>query len=234
MLRLYLDESGDRDDPGLQRVSVGGVLGPIDAWAEFEAKWTSVLHEFRVSELHMTDLVSKRGEFAGWTDARCDEFLGRVLESLERAESVLVPVGRVSPVLFYREAKMLSDSDRWSSQQRHLAVLLGEDPIVTCFRDVVCVADDEIAVRWGENEKAKVVFDKPPKGKRRALKNAYTFVTQLRPALVGDLDFRCSKETLPLQLADFVAYEVAKHVVDPEWKPETYRRLRKLASDLPA
>jgi hypothetical protein len=55
--RGTFDDSGDEDDPYHTCASLGGYVGPVDAWNDFETEWQSVLDEFDISYLHMKEFL---------------------------------------------------------------------------------------------------------------------------------------------------------------------------------
>lgn len=71
MFTAYFDAAGKWNRPGV--LAVAGFVSDVRKWAKFESAWEAILSRESVSQFHMTDFVSSRGEFASWrgqTDRR--------------------------------------------------------------------------------------------------------------------------------------------------------------------
>ena len=64
----YLDCSGDAKDPSCRVLGVCGFIAHESQWAHFEREWAAVLREFGVSALHMKEFAHgvKGSEFETW------------------------------------------------------------------------------------------------------------------------------------------------------------------------
>jgi hypothetical protein len=58
------DDSGDQDDPQHNCASLGGYIGPAEAWECFEIEWKDVLDTFNVPYLHMREFKDPTGHYA--------------------------------------------------------------------------------------------------------------------------------------------------------------------------
>lgn len=75
LLCVYYDGSTDSQR---KVITLCGVAATQSIWNEFEMKWKAVLAQHRIRELHMTDLMALRKEFAkdrGWDDNKRIELL---------------------------------------------------------------------------------------------------------------------------------------------------------------
>ncbi len=85
-MKAYYDGSGSSSDPSTPRVTLAGYAGNPEAWERFEAKWPAVLRgnseRPTCRYLHMTELTTRRDEFAGWTDGQCSALLKDVYRCL--------------------------------------------------------------------------------------------------------------------------------------------------------
>jgi hypothetical protein len=68
MLRGYWDDSGKEDDPQNQEhcCVLAGYAGPLAAWAPFEARWQGTLDKHKVPYLHMKEINGFTGPFTKW------------------------------------------------------------------------------------------------------------------------------------------------------------------------
>ncbi len=63
MFTAYFDASGDSSSVALV---VAGCVSNYKKWERFEEGWKAILRREGVSEFHMTDFASSRGEFKTW------------------------------------------------------------------------------------------------------------------------------------------------------------------------
>jgi hypothetical protein len=63
MLTAYFDASGKDRLPVL---TVAGFISHVKKWDRFEGEWRRILTRYGVSEMHMTDFASSRGQFCAW------------------------------------------------------------------------------------------------------------------------------------------------------------------------
>lgn len=75
----YLDSAGTELD---KKVIVAvGVVATAQKWAAFDRRWTEVLDEFGVADLHMKEFAHFKGAFQSWRgdEERRKAFLGRLI-----------------------------------------------------------------------------------------------------------------------------------------------------------
>jgi hypothetical protein len=96
VLKAYLDDSGDETDTAQHKaIALAGYIAPVSGWEVFEPQWKQVLDREGVSELHMTDFANFRGEFASWkgNEPRRQAFLGDLCQVI--GEAGLYGIGAV-------------------------------------------------------------------------------------------------------------------------------------------
>jgi hypothetical protein len=109
VLRTYLDASSA---DGI--AVVGGYVSSIDQWDRLEPDWNRILEEEGVLEikgfrhLHMKDLVAGQRGFEGWTEARRKSLLSR-LGTLINVRTLL-PIARGVSTRAYQEAEAVLGS----------------------------------------------------------------------------------------------------------------------------
>ena|GEM_PF-1084239 len=93
----YFDASGTKKEHPV--LTVAGFVARVKKWNRFDAEWSAILAEEKVTSMHMTDFASSQGEFVSWkgqTDRR-REFISRLSKCIHKntnkgfASSVLLP-----------------------------------------------------------------------------------------------------------------------------------------------
>src|SRR5215208_1212366 len=77
--RAYYDNSGDEQDGGQKCLSVGGYLGTIDTWKEFDDEWSKILDKFGVEYLHMKEFRKPNGIYSSFSDDDKREFFSGLI-----------------------------------------------------------------------------------------------------------------------------------------------------------
>jgi hypothetical protein len=96
MLRAYFDDSGTHD--GSLVTVMGGLIGTIDQWKDFEDRWAAKLAAPAPGRpplrmFHLSHCAAKEGEFRTYTQAECD-FVTREFRQII-AQSQLVSTASV-------------------------------------------------------------------------------------------------------------------------------------------
>jgi hypothetical protein len=66
IITTHLDESGTHDDSPL--VIMGGIVGRLGQWADFDKKWNRLLKKNGLTYFHSKRLRACSGEFENWSD----------------------------------------------------------------------------------------------------------------------------------------------------------------------
>ena len=200
MLRAYCDASGKSDNPNDVMVTIGGVVSSLEQWEQFEPEWSAMLDSFDITELHMKYLAHCRGEYEGWDESKRRSFLGHAVEIMDRHWEGYM--GATMPIEVFD-----------SLEAAHKEKLV--DPYFPCFfaniSGLMTCAD-----HLGPEEKVEMTVEGEPgfMGKatefweRARNEGPPGFRERLGTLTVG----ASSREVLPLQVADLVAYEVNKHL----------------------
>jgi hypothetical protein len=204
----YLDESGKQDDPQHKCISFGGYLGPVDDWPQFEAGWRAALDAFGVPYFHMREFNKERGVYAHLSKDQKAEFLKR-----------LVSVIAASRFKAYGAVVRLTDLDRFNAAHG----LKLDAYSVAVYSTLLEISLDLPGIPmklWVDH------FDRSASKLRQAeehilsdvyypqsVENYRTFLTLA--ALPKTQTFR---EVLPVQAADFAAWELRKlHYQNSGW-----------------
>ncbi len=199
MLRAYFDRS--ELTPGV--VAVGGFLYNSDGWVRFEKNWNEVLSSEGVKCFHMTDLETRQDEFGrGWEDPkRRKVFLRRLIGV----------IGSIKP-LAVSSGMLTTDYEALSESQKRR---IGSHPYVWCAIDAVTEA-----MKWVRDHSNSVapiacVLDIGDKGKGEVLDTLTAAKQQNRDfdKYLNSVSFEKKTNMVPLQAADFFAYETAKQLL---------------------
>lgn len=208
----YFDDSKSGD--GI--VVVAGYVGHLDTWDEiFAPAWQKVLDSapHKLSEFKTSDCRQGFGEFKPpWTRPERDDLTKKVVGVITDVCPQETVIGMANAVIV-----PTSDDAEWRKAAEDFAFEM-------CMRLTILDAL-EIAGRFlGVEGEVQLVFDNQPGFVERTFRHFEGVVTTLGPKLacrVGFPLFRDSKELLPLQAADLIAYETYKEIKS---RAETPRR----------
>jgi hypothetical protein len=204
LMTTYLDESGHSKDPACDFVGMSGMIAGVDKWKVFESDWAGMLRDFDIPFVHRSELAHSMGPFKGWDEIKRRKLVGQAVEIIGATEGL--PFGcSVDVKAFHRldpEAQIgLRDPYIMSLQMcLHGAVVhaMFEPP-----EDKVTVILDS-SVDWAG--------DLPKLMKMMAETHGFG------PRL-GAYGFGQWRDLLPLQAADFVAYEATHYLENQVKRP---------------
>jgi hypothetical protein len=199
MFIVYCDDSGTSPD---QRTAVAaGYLASAGQWDKFNPRWNSLLASYGVSRLHRVDLEARKKEFKDWDPDRQREFL-RKAHAVVR-DNTYIALGSGVIKTDYEEVM-----PQW---------------VKDLFGGVYgwCVNECLVHVaKWCEKLRKPYdgqinwVFERGTAGSGQVVKMLENLSEDPAwgPRLrLGAWSFE-GKDTLPLQAADMVAYEVFKQI----------------------
>lgn len=200
MFTPYFDCS--RSGQGGGSVVVGGWLSTGEAWLKFEQEWRAVLSEFEAPYFHMKEFAHSRGAFEnGWKDER--EKRKRFMESLVKVINVNVIAGFGCLM----NCSDFQEVDREYRVREHFGneyAILGR----------ICAAHVKawLGSHRYEMPTEYVFEDGDPRGKLTWLMESDGFPAPIfkpsRDRIASDGSI--VPGLIPLQAADFVAYETRK------------------------
>lgn len=195
MLRAYFDRS---EVPKYGAVTVAGWLTTGERWGLFEQRWREILHEFGVSQLHMTDYEGGHEEFRGWLPAKKAQFMQRLVGVLRVADPLGVSVGL-----------MKADFDAVLTQDQQRVVpafaVCAVNAIGRMMRWVKDQGSDqpiEFVLEAGDEGTGKILD-----GIAKARKKSAEFDSRIL-----SVDREKKGNVWGLEAADFLAYEAAKQL----------------------
>ncbi len=203
MLTAYLDETGHSKDNLQKFVGMGGLIATAKNWEIFEKKWKKSLRKYDVSFLHMKDFAHSRKEFAKWKGDKTirSQFLSELMQAIKAANAF--PFGCSIPIDLYRE------------HPKHLQASI-KNPYYLAFMMCSMIMSYWVEPFRSYGETIAPVFAEQTEFQFQAMR---MYEGLKRDNSISDLIdspvFRPMAKLVPLQAADFVAYEALK---------ESYRR----------
>lgn len=206
VLKGYFDESGDGKDAKETSVSLAGYVARLEAWQRFEPAWRAVLAEFHLPYLHMADLKSRTGPYASWADE--DESV--VDERETRLFTKLVGVVKEAGLSYCCGHTVVTRDLRRFNQEHGLNIDAKSFVLAQCMK-WVCVKFPQ--------EQTEMILDRMTKPEVTVaaawqyLRSDHHYWRITQEPTVSPLPERgkeCSQTLFPLQLADFLAWEVRK------------------------
>lgn len=185
-LSLYCDASGKEED---ELLAVAGFVGRVDEWLKFETEWKAVLDEFKVPYFHMREFAHSVGPFEHWKgrEARRIAFIDALIAALAPHASYWMGA------CILRSDYMRANAD-WKLSE-------GLAPYTICAKFCVDQTNDWRDIHW-PTIPVEYFFEcgDPHKGQ---------LMERVRAATGVDPIFR-NRDTVPLQAADFAAWEILK------------------------
>jgi hypothetical protein len=190
--------------------AVAGYIASEKQWARFNrVLWKNLLSKYGLTRLHRTELEGFHGEFSrerGWSESRRDAFVAEANQVIKRCTITAIGGAVWQPAW---EHTMPPDLKRFYG-----------GPYGWCVQSVL--AD----VRKWSNEKRittplRWVFEAGTRGHGqvdRMFNVLYSDPETRRDYLIGGWSFE-SKDTVPLQSADVVAYEFSKYLANLGTRP---------------
>lgn len=208
-LSAYLDETGHSKDERQKFVGIAGLIAPVTSWEIFERKWKETLKVFEIPYFHMKEFAHSEKTFKGWKEkeAKRRKLFENLMSNIETTHSL--PFGAIIPMEDFRS---------FTKEQQDYFY----DPYFLCFQSVVAACSSSIANFRGVSaeEKVALIFSDQVEFRNRALQ-IYKIVEATNSYVRRSMPpvFRDMRETVPLQAADIIAYEMYKEFERQLYKP---------------
>ncbi len=202
ILKAYLDESGKDNDPQTPVVSVGGLVGSVEAWGAFEDNWQRRLDRWQIPYLHMKEILNRgSGPFERFRDDRA--LMWEMLRDF---------VSAISSSDLFRVAHMvIKDHVRQFNVENNLCL--------NCYSLALygCILEFSLENSGVPIEIVVDKFDKSTQfiqmAKRYCLTDGYyeaelSWVEQSTIIPIGKNE--SYKDVMPIQAADFIAWELRR------------------------
>lgn len=220
MLVGYFDESGNHDSS--RTFCIGGYVADSRDWLEFTRAWRSALREAGVSCFHMADFENRRGEFQGWDNSKRISFLKELIAIIASIDVWGIGTGVVRDDFNRVSAEMVPKSRLTPAWWHH--------PYLLAFQACVVEAANQVD-HLPPSERVAFVFDQQAEfcGRAQLVHNGLQADEAWpRRHRVGSLEFKSKTDAIPLQAADFMAYELNK-VLDHKLYDSTRQERRSMA-----
>jgi hypothetical protein len=192
MLTAYFDDSGTSLDNEI--AVVAGYIGSTKQWENFCLRWAGLLSEYKVTRLHRAELESYQGDFINWNEQLRIEFVKKAQRIIKDCTYCGVGIALVK-----------SDFEE----------VLSKDIRASKFGMAGWCATGCLAAIWrwceerNHREPIQFVFEAGTLGQGK-VNSIFEVLYRNRDlpqnSLIGGWSFQ-SKNVLPLQAADTVAYE---------------------------
>lgn len=201
VLRAYFDDSGDPSDSDLSACALAGYVGTFESWNFFEPEWREALDRHGAPYFHMNELGHLDGELG-------KKFGGRENEAARNAffEDLIKVICNAGLVGF--AAVVLKDDLRRFNNERRLRLNAISLCIFACMNEIFCTfKNDLIEMRIDGFDKATSKIEAAVQiAKSHPSGDASEHIDV--NVLSGGFSF---KNVLPIQAADFLAYEGLKY-----------------------
>ena len=198
MFTLYADDSGTHD--GSRVVVVAGFVSSPEQWGHFDREWQDLLDSFTISFFHMADFESRHGVYANWDIARRKDFLVKATGIMRRRARAGIAASL--------------PTDNYAALMKRLPHQEFSSPYTLCV-GVCWKLIGEWANKCGHRGLVATVCEAGTKGAGEVQKQHAQFLNDealVASQRIGPLAFDTKKRALPLQAADFFAYETYKRM----------------------
>lgn len=218
MLIGYFDDSGKESDPSNRLVCMAGYLAVDDYWEQFGPQWYHHLLKHGVSCFHMKELIPRQGEFKDLTLEKRDELLLDCVKVIKENELIGFGVG--------------VDAEAWRLLPDALTKSSGNAQEF-CFLRIIRLIIERLK-RVSPNEKLALIFDCDQEFAARRFKQFSKL--RERPEIrehLASIAFCDPRLYIPLQAADFLAWETRKELIQKALGFDSTERFKELFVNVP-
>ncbi len=209
MLRAYMDDSGTH--AGAPNSLIAGYWGGVKEWSAFEWKWKQVLLEFGIDEFHAKVFWQRQPPdgkrlkpYTDWDDDRHHSFIDKLLRVIESSN--------VTPFAYGVSIQAWENrSDFW----KRIFVGPGfgkgkaHDPLFLSFQ--VAISKTVLYCKSGKKMHFVYALDSKNCGRFLQWYQQFKRETDGDDDRLGDLIFSVTRQAVPLQAADLLAYEAQRY-----------------------
>jgi hypothetical protein len=214
MIRGYFDESY-KD----QRVyAIGGYIGRDKDWRLVSRQWRNRRLQDRIQCFHATDCESGFGEFKHLskeerTQLKAD--LVRIVDGMENLGG-------------FGSAVIIDDFHKVRDSSERARKVLGPDPYFLCFQMLlssVCTEFEE--QNAGPGMRFASIFEEQDEfsGRAKVLYEKFKAMNKKHAPRLGSLSYAAKRKFIPLEIADNLAYETMKEILNTNYDPTRTRRI---------
>lgn len=196
MLTVFLDDTGTHRDS--QVVGLLGMVSPMAEWARFETAWKKQLKIFGVSAFHAVDCERGNKAFQGIEKPERDALKRRLIGVMGDHGVVIVGSAVVRTA--------------WDSLDESVKTYFKNDPIFLCFE--ACLQQ---LSQWSKDHQSgdpvAIVFSQQEQHQGQVIQLHNYYQRSPHFANIGSFSVARANCVIPLQAADFVAYESYQKVL---------------------
>ncbi len=214
VIRGYFDESY-KD----HRVyAIGGYVGRDRDWKAASRKWRNRRLRDGIECFHAADCEDGRGEFA-----KLSKEERRTLKT-----DLIQIVGAQENLGGFSSAVIIEDFHGVRESSERAKQVLGPNPYFLCFQILlsdVCVALEEAGA--GPGIRVAYVFEEQEEfsGRAKQLYDQFKAINQTYAPRMGSLTYAGKGQFVPLEIADNLAYETMKEILNHKYDPTRVRRI---------
>jgi hypothetical protein len=205
-----MDETGHSDDPALHFAGMAGFVAPLEKWMAFEKEWQPTLDDYKLKEpFHMKDCAHSFGQFVDWKDKKekRKELFGKLIAIIRKTEAK--PIGAIVSLEAYGGLHV--------EQQKHF-----HSPYMLVFQ--LCTrgmaleglgtpANEKVEMVYSYNQEYGTTQTTPYSADQAG--NAERLWHEIKKqtdfgSWMGSYASRTPADTVQLQAADIIAYELSK------------------------
>lgn len=224
-----MDESGTHDNS--HNCVIGGYWGSVNEWRRFERRWKAALKEEDVEEFHANEFWprlagSRIGPYKGWSDARHQGFINKLLGIIETTKVYPLICGVLGEEWakqppFYKEIfAAVHRTGEKPSGKRLKPIFL---PFQICVIRAASYCHPGITMHFVLDQNP--LFQGAAAKCFGALRREMEVDTPSAAKHFGELTFADSKKALPLQAADLLVYEAHRYAKQAKGKKDLPVRL---------
>jgi len=199
VIRGYFDNSGDANDPQHNVLTLGGYLANEGQWAKFEREWKANLDDFGLPYLHMKEFAHNLTPFERFKtdEPERQRFLSKCISI----------IGGFHPKAICHSIR-IADLKRFNGD-------FGQK--IDAFSFCLYIVFVDLHQSYGKNNRVELLIDKIDKPHNKIEKaEAYSRTDSFYDDPASTIDTRPLKDSdsfkniLPIQAADFLAWELRK------------------------
>ena len=203
-LTAYFDESGDFNDPKKNFTGMAGFIAPAAIWQQVEEKWDAIVKrpEYDLKKyVHMKEMAHCQGQFMGWEKDRRDALHKELIGVLVEAE--VIPMGCIVSNSAFR-----SLSERQQTIFKSPYFLCLQRCIHAATSETITTVEDTVAMVFARQE----TFGTVDANRGGTTEQLYDNIKRHTPFgnTMGAYASDTPQRSIPLQAADFLAYEMTK------------------------
>jgi hypothetical protein len=216
VLRGYFDESYR----GKRVYAIGGYIARDKEWKSVSHQWRNRRLRDGIQCFHATDCESGFGEF---------EHLSKEQRTTLKADLIQI-VDEHEQLGGFASAVMIEDFFKVQGSSERAREVLGPDPYFLCFQmalSSVCKEFERQEASAHPGVSVALIFEDQEEfsGRAKTLYDKFKALNKSYAANLGTLTYAPKDKFVPLEIADNLAYETMKEILNNKFEPTRARRI---------